>query len=112
VLSRSTQVPAVVAGFDDVAVVGEAVEQRRDDLSVGEDVRPYGEGEVGRGDYGCALVEPADQMEQQLAAGLREWQAAGCVDPAGCCLLFSGCGRMVRRTPAGHEPQYDQGGSQ
>ena len=41
--------PAVVAGLDDVAVMGEPVEQRRGHLGIGEHRGPFGEGEV-RGD--------------------------------------------------------------
>ena len=41
---------AVIAGFDDVAMVGQAVEQRGGHLGVVEDPGPFTEGEVG-GDY-------------------------------------------------------------
>jgi hypothetical protein len=50
----------------------ETVEERRRHLRIGEHRRPFGEGEVGRHDDRGALVETTDQMEQQLAAGLRE----------------------------------------
>ena len=74
------EAPALVAGLDDVAVMGEAVEQRRGHLGVAEDARPFAEGEVGGDDDRGLLVEPADQVEQQLAAGLGERQVAELVE--------------------------------
>ena len=67
---------AVIAGFDDVAMVGQAVEQRGGHLGVVEDPGPFTEGEVGGDNQAGALVEFAQQMEQQGAAGLRERQIA------------------------------------
>jgi hypothetical protein len=74
------EAPAVVAGLDDVAMVGQAVEQRGGHLGVAEHAGPFTEGEIGGDDDGCALVEPADEMEQQLAAGLSERQVAQLVE--------------------------------
>ena len=74
------EAPALVAGLDDLAVMGEAVEQRGGHLGVAEDARPFAEGEVGGDDDRGALVEPADQMEEQLAAGLGEGQIAEFVE--------------------------------
>ena len=51
------EAPAVVAGLDDVAVVGNAVEQRGGHLGVAEDGRPLAKGEVRRDDDRGALVE-------------------------------------------------------
>ena len=45
-----------------------------------ENGRPFAEGEIGRDDDRGALVEAADQVEQQLAAGLGEWQIAQFVE--------------------------------
>ena len=70
------EAPAVVAGLDDVAVMGEPVEQGGRHLGVAEDARPVGEGEVGGDDDRGSLVKPADQVEQELAAALRERQVA------------------------------------
>ena len=70
------EAPALVAGFDDVAVVCEAVEERRCHLGVAEDARPFAEGEVGGDDDGRALVKTADEVEQQLATGLGEGEIA------------------------------------
>jgi len=41
---------------------------------------PFAEGEVGGDDDRGALVESADQVEQKLAAGLRERQIAKLVE--------------------------------
>ena len=70
------EAPGLVAGFDDLAVVGETIEQRRCHFGVGEHAWPFAESEIGGDDDGRALVEPADQMEQQLPAGLGEGQIA------------------------------------
>ena len=67
---------AIVAGLDDVAVVSEAIEQRGGHLGVAEDTRPFAEGEIGGDDDRGAFVEPADEMEEELAAGLGEGQIA------------------------------------
>jgi hypothetical protein len=61
--------PAVIAGLDDVAVMGQPVEQRGGHLGVAEHAGPFSEGEIGGDDDGGALVEPADEVEQKLAAG-------------------------------------------
>ena len=70
------EAPALVAGFDDVAMMGEAVEQRGRHLWIAEHARPFAEGEIGGDEDRSSLVEPADEMEQQLAAGLSEGQIA------------------------------------
>ena len=74
------EAPAVVAGLDDVAVMGQAVEQRGRHLGVAEHAGPFAEGEIGGDDDGGALVEPADEVEQKLAAGLSERQIAEFVE--------------------------------
>jgi hypothetical protein len=74
------EAPTVVAGLDDVAMVGQAVEKRGGHLGVAEHAWPFTEGEIGGDDDGCSLVEPADEMEQQLAAGLSERQVAEFVE--------------------------------
>src|SRR6516164_9675231 len=70
------EAPALVAGLDDVAMVSEAVEEGCGHLRVTEHARPIAEGEVGGDDDRGALVGPADQMEQQLTAGLGEGEIA------------------------------------
>jgi hypothetical protein len=49
-------------------VVGEAIEQRGRHLGIAEHARPFAEGEIGGDDDRGALVEPADEVEEQLAA--------------------------------------------
>ena len=70
------EAPAVIAGIDYVAVVGEAIEQCGRHFGITEDARPFPEGQVGRDDNRGALVEPADEVEQELATGLGEGQIA------------------------------------
>ena len=74
------EAPAFVAGLDDVAVVSETIEQRRRHLRIAEHAWPFAKGEVGGDDDRGALIETADQMEQQLAAGLGEGQIAEFVE--------------------------------
>jgi hypothetical protein len=50
----------------------ESIQQRGGHLGVAEDARPFTEGEVGGDDDRGAFIEAADQMEQELAAGLGE----------------------------------------
>ena len=80
ILVAAFEAPAVVAGFHDVAVVSQAVEQRGGHLGVAEHAGPFTEGKIGGDDDGCTLVEPADEMEQQLAAGLSERQVTKLVE--------------------------------
>ena len=49
-------------------------------FGVAEHAGPFTEGKIGGDDDGRALVEPADEMEQQLAAGLGERQVAEFVE--------------------------------
>ena len=65
------EAPALVAGLDDLAMMGETVEQRGGHLGVAEDGWPFAEGEVGGDDDRGALVEPAHEVEEQLPAGRR-----------------------------------------
>ena len=51
------EAPAVVAGLDDVAMVGNAIEQRGGHLRVTKDGWPLAKGEVRRDDDRGALVE-------------------------------------------------------
>ena len=56
--------------------MGEPVEQRCCHLCVAEDLRPFTEAEVGRDDDAGALIEFAEKVEQQRAAGRAERQVA------------------------------------
>ncbi len=49
-------------------MMGEPIEERRGHLGIAEDRRPFAEGKVRGDDDRGALVEAADQVEQQLAA--------------------------------------------
>jgi hypothetical protein len=49
IVCSALEAPTVVAGLDDIAVVGEAIEQRGRHLGITEDARPLREREV-RGD--------------------------------------------------------------
>ena len=60
--------------------MGEAVEQRGRHFRIAEDARPFAEGEVGGDDDRGALIETADEMEQQLPAGLGEGEIAEFVE--------------------------------
>jgi hypothetical protein len=66
--------PAVVTGFDDVAVVGQPIEQCGGHLGVAEHTGPFAEGEIGGDDDGSALIEPANQVEEKLATRLSKGQ--------------------------------------
>jgi hypothetical protein len=72
--------PAFIAGRDDIAVVSKAVEQCRGRFGVAKYVRPFAEGEVGGDDNRGSLIEAADPVEEQLIAGLGEWQVAEFVE--------------------------------
>ena len=80
IVFAALEAPAVVSGFDDVAVMGQAIEQRGRHLGVREDARPFPEGQIGGHQHRGALVEPADEVEQELAAGLSEGQIAEFVE--------------------------------
>src|ERR1700677_5217534 len=71
---------AVVSGFEDVAAVGKTIEQRGRHLRVAEHGGPLAEAEIGRDDDAGALVELAEQMEEQGSAGGAEWQVAEFVE--------------------------------
>ena len=80
IVATALEAPAVVSSFDDVAVVSEAIEQRGRHFGVGEDAGPFAEGEIGGDDDRGALVEPADEVEQELTAGLGKGQIAEFVE--------------------------------
>jgi hypothetical protein len=52
----------------------ETIEQRGGHFRSAEGARPFAEGEAGGDDDRGPLIKPADQMEQQLAAGLGQGQ--------------------------------------
>jgi len=58
----------VVSGFEDVAAVGEPVEQRGSHLCVAKDACPLTEAKVGGDDDAGALIKSAEQVEEQRPA--------------------------------------------
>lgn len=66
----------LVAGLQDVAVVREATERGRGHHGVHEVGGPLGEVQVGGRDNAGVLVQLAEHLEQQRAAGLAEGQVS------------------------------------
>lgn len=60
------EAPAVIAGLDDVTVMGQPVEQRGRHLGVAEHAGPFAEREIGGDDDGGALVEPAEPEGSEM----------------------------------------------
>jgi len=52
--------------------MGKAVEQSGGHLCIAEDGGPFAEGQVGGDDDRGAFVEPADEVEEKLAAGSKK----------------------------------------
>ncbi len=61
-------------------MVGKAIKERGRHLRIAEDRWPFAEFEVCRHDDRRSLVEPADEVEEELSAGLSEWQVAELVE--------------------------------
>ena len=76
IVGPAFEAPAVVAGFHDVAMVSESIEQRCCHFGVTKNAWPFAKVEVRGDDDGGSLVEPANEMEQELSAGLGERQIA------------------------------------
>jgi hypothetical protein len=74
------EAPAIVSGLDDAAVAGQTIQQRAGHFGIGKNARPFAEGKICGGDDRGPLIELADQIEQQLAAGLSEGQIAELVN--------------------------------
>src|ERR1700722_12323520 len=71
---------AVVSGFENVAAVGETIEWRGRHLRVAEHGCPLAKAEISRDDDAGALVELAEQMEEQRSAGGAERQVTKLVE--------------------------------
>lgn len=66
------EAPALVSGFDNIAMMGEAVEERGRHLGIAaKDAWPFAERQIGGNDDRGLFVKTADQM---VAARLREGQ--------------------------------------
>ena len=59
---------AVISGFENVAMMGEPIEQRRGHLGIAEDAGPFAEAEVRRDNDAGSLIKLAQQMEEQRTA--------------------------------------------
>lgn len=82
---------AIVAGFQNVAEVGEPIGQRHGHLGIAKDHGPFSEAEIGGDDDAAALVEFAQQMEGQCAAGGAEQKVSQQVE------AHEGLGDLTRR---------------
>jgi len=76
IVGSAFEAPTIIACLDYIAVVGQSIQQRGGHLCVAEHAWPFTEGEIGGDDDRSALVETADEVEQELAAGLSERQVA------------------------------------
>ena len=79
-ITAAFEAPTVVAGLNDIAMVGQAVEQRGGHLGIAEHAGPFAEGEVGGDNDRGAFVKPANKVEQELTAGLSEREIAEFVE--------------------------------
>jgi len=81
-------------------MMGEPIEPRGRHLGVAEDGGPFAERQVGGDDDRGALVEPADEVEQELSAGLGEGQVSEFVEDdeveagVGPALMFNSYAEM------------------
>lgn len=71
---------AVIAGFDDVAVMGEPIQQGRGHLGIAENPSPFAEAQIGGDHHAGPLIELAEQVEQQGAPRGAERQVAKFVE--------------------------------
>ena len=83
----------VVAGFEDVTVMGESVEQGGGHFGIPEDLHPFPEAEIGGHDQGGFLIQRADEMEQQRATAFGERQIAEFIENHRVDLGQAACAR-------------------
>ena len=76
IVAAALEAPAIVAGLNDIAMVGQAIQQSGGHLGITKDCRPFAEGKIGGDDNRGALVKPTDQVEEELPTGLGEGQIA------------------------------------
>ena len=72
VLPAALEPVALAVHFQDVDVVGEAVQQRAGKAFRAEDLSPLIEGEVGGHQDGTPLLALAEDLEEQFSAGAGE----------------------------------------
>jgi len=73
---------AVAGALDlnDDGVVQQAIQQRRGDNGIAEDLTPFGEAAVGCEDHGALFIAGVDELEEQIAAAGRDGQIADFID--------------------------------
>jgi hypothetical protein len=67
IVTTALEAPAVVSGFDDIAVVCEAIEKSGRHFGVCEDGWPFAEGKIGGDDDRGALVK-GEAAQMRIAA--------------------------------------------
>ena len=65
---------AIIAGFYDVAVMGQSIQQGGGHLRITEHRRPFREAEIGGDQDAGSFVELADQVEEKRTTSLTEGQ--------------------------------------
>jgi hypothetical protein len=68
IVGSALEAPAVVSGFDDIAVMGQAIERCGRHLGICEDARPFAEGEIGGDDDRGALVTWGEANRTEASA--------------------------------------------
>ena len=66
----------LVAGLDNIAMMGQSIQQGGGHLGIAKHLRPLAKAQVGGHDHGCLLVQPAQQMEQSRPAVFGKRQIA------------------------------------
>lgn len=79
-LRAAFEAPEFVSGLDDLAMMGEPIEQRGGHLGIAEDGGPFAECQVGGGDDAGALIELGYEVEEQLPASLGKGEIAEFVE--------------------------------
>ena len=74
------EAPAVIAGFDDIALMGEAIEQCGCHFGVGKHAGPFCDSQMGGDDDRGTLVKTTDEVKQELTAGFGKGQIAKLVE--------------------------------
>ena len=66
--------------LDDDGMVQQAIEQRRGDHRIAEDLAPFSEAAVAGEDHGALFVAGVDQLEEEVGATSGDRQIADLVD--------------------------------
>ena len=64
----------VIAGFQNVAMMGQPVQKRSRQFCITEHISPFWKAQISRDDHAGSFVQFAEQMEQQRTASLAERQ--------------------------------------